>query len=454
MATARPRVRRVPKRRSAGWPTTLVVRGLFGENEPERRVEFRQDDRVTILTGPNGSGKTRLLSILRAVLASDWADVAREPFAEVVITFSSRRIFRVVRTADVGHIVLDLEVLDRQDSPARCTIRLSVDPAAHLMLPTWIRRFTEDLWEDTRDGELLELDELKMRFPRAASQAEAAPEYQVLEEDPANGLRRVQEILGAVPTPTFVRTQRLDVEQVRRPGHQRGSSRRRSRIHEYVNQIQSQVEVARAEYSRISQLADSQFAARALDKTSGSPRTVAELREQFDQLVKLHDELWSTGLVAETPGIAIGGRSITQAERRFLSVFLDDWQRKLQPLLPVHEKLQMLQDIVGRKLSRKQLGLDEQGRLTIKSSYGEPIPEDQLSSGEQHLLALFAMLLFNPRRASLILIDEPEISLHAEWKHAFLDDIRRVADAVGLHTVIATHSSAIINGQWDLVEVL
>jgi predicted ATP-binding protein involved in virulence len=61
------------------------------------------------------------------------------------------------------------------------------------------------------------------------------------------------------------------------------------------------------------------------------------------------------------------------------------------------------------------------------------------------------MLLFSARSGSLVLIDEPEISMHAAWKHSFLDDISEVAKLSELQIVLATHSSAIINGNWDLV---
>jgi predicted ATP-binding protein involved in virulence len=64
------------------------------------------------------------------------------------------------------------------------------------------------------------------------------------------------------------------------------------------------------------------------------------------------------------------------------------------------------------------------------------------------------MLIFTASIHSVVLVDEPEIARHAEWKHAFLDDIRRVADSSDLHFVLATHSTGIINGQWDLVEEL
>ncbi len=85
---------------------------------------------------------------------------------------------------------------------------------------------------------------------------------------------------------------------------------------------------------------------------------------------------------------------------------------------------------------------------------GKPVKVSSLSSGEQHLVALFTLLLFGTKQGSIVMIDEPEISMHAAWKHAFLDDIELVSEVVDIQVLIATHSTSIINGRWSLAEEL
>jgi len=157
-------------------------------------------------------------------------------------------------------------------------------------------------------------------------------------------------------------------------------------------------------------------------------------------------------LTAESLGVSFPGKT-TPTERRILDIFLGDWEDKLRPLIPVHQKLQLLREIVGEKMRGKLLQV-ENGEPSFTSLSGDPISVEMLSSGEQHLLALFTMLLFAAAPGAVVLIDEPEISLHAAWKHAFLDDIARVAELNDLQVVLATHSTAIINGRWELVEEL
>jgi predicted ATP-binding protein involved in virulence len=50
---------------------------------------------------------------------------------------------------------------------------------------------------------------------------------------------------------------------------------------------------------------------------------------------------------------------------------------------------------------------------------------------------------------SLILIDEPELSLHITWQEQFLDDIKQITELSGLDVLIATHSPQIIGTHWN-----
>ncbi|NUF39479.1 AAA family ATPase, partial [Acinetobacter lactucae] len=74
---------------------------------------------------------------------------------------------------------------------------------------------------------------------------------------------------------------------------------------------------------------------------------------------------------------------------------------------------------------------------------------DLLSSGEQHLIILLGNLIFNTKFGTLILIDEPEISLHAAWQKKLLSLISEIANINKFNILIATHSFTLINGNWD-----
>ena len=103
-----------------------------------------------------------------------------------------------------------------------------------------------------------------------------------------------------------------------------------------------------------------------------------------------------------------------------------------------------------RRLSYKKIILSEKKGFVFENNKGVELKAAQLSSGEQHEVALLYQLLFKIPDNSLILIDEPEISLHAAWQIEFLTDMQDIIKLRGFDMLIATHSPSIINGNWDL----
>jgi predicted ATP-binding protein involved in virulence len=59
-------------------------------------------------------------------------------------------------------------------------------------------------------------------------------------------------------------------------------------------------------------------------------------------------------------------------------------------------------------------------------------------------------LLFKAPLGSLVLIDEPETSMHVAWQLEFLQDIEKIAKISGLSFIVATHSPDLINDKMDL----
>ena len=77
------------------------------------------------------------------------------------------------------------------------------------------------------------------------------------------------------------------------------------------------------------------------------------------------------------------------------------------------------------------------------------IPLNALSSGEQNLLLMIFDLILDSQESSLILIDEPEISLHISWQNKFLKCIKEIRDNYLFDVIVATHSPDIIYDHWD-----
>ena len=58
-------------------------------------------------------------------------------------------------------------------------------------------------------------------------------------------------------------------------------------------------------------------------------------------------------------------------------------------------------------------------------------------------------MIFDVDDNTILLVDEPEISLHVAWQNKLVGTITEIAASKGLQVVIATHSPQIIGGRWE-----
>ena len=71
--------------------------------------------------------------------------------------------------------------------------------------------------------------------------------------------------------------------------------------------------------------------------------------------------------------------------------------------------------------------------------------ELELSSGEYNLIFQFLRILFQITDNSLLLIDEPEISLHPNWQIKYIALLEKLLSPFkGIHAIIATHSHLLL----------
>lgn len=100
---------------------------------------------------------------------------------------------------------------------------------------------------------------------------------------------------------------------------------------------------------------------------------------------------------------------------------------------------------VNRFLSEsgKELSF-EGGRLKVSVPSGQKNELDSLSSGERQIVVILTHLAFNElaRTANVLIIDEPELSLHIRWQEMFVDSVELVRP--NLQFILATHSPSII----------
>ena len=112
------------------------------------------------------------------------------------------------------------------------------------------------------------------------------------------------------------------------------------------------------------------------------------------------------------------------------------------------------EEIINKKsgLLGKEIYFDNGMKMKLTST-NKDLPLTALSSGEKNLLLLYYEIIFT-QSDHLLLIDEPEVSLHAEWCSQIIDNILPICKEKNIQVIIATHSPDFIaKDHFDMVSM-
>ena len=146
--------------------------------------------------------------------------------------------------------------------------------------------------------------------------------------------------------------------------------------------------------------------------------------------------------------------NIDDTQARVMTLYVSDTEEKLKVLDDLASRTDLLLDNVNQKFRNKTIRLDREHGLVAMSEKGEKLPLDSLSSGEQHELVLNYDLLFKVPSNTIVLIDEPELSLHVAWQKRFLPDLLEIISLSDFDALVATHSPFVIGDRDDLMVAL
>ena len=115
-------------------------------------------------------------------------------------------------------------------------------------------------------------------------------------------------------------------------------------------------------------------------------------------------------------------------------------------------RIKAFRDIINRcEFANKQLEIDPRFgfRFVSNDELHTILALDQLSSGEKQMIIQVYELLFRAQSGTLVLIDEPELSLHMMWQMNYLKNLTQIAKLRGFQCIVATHSPQIFNSLWS-----
>lgn len=183
---------------------------------------------------------------------------------------------------------------------------------------------------------------------------------------------------------------------------------------------------------------------------SSAALPVASLREHLKELESRNAKFSEYGL---TPKLEIDKLIdlLSLAKPRDASLletilrpYLDGHNARLDALSQTQATIEQFVSTIAEFFSEKELTFSLGNGVEITSSVGRPLKPELLSSGEKQLLLLFCNAITARRDGTVLIIDEPEISLNVKWQRKLINSLLGCLGGVRAQIMMATHSIEIL----------
>ncbi|MGL5603297.1 MAG: AAA family ATPase [Silvania sp.] len=242
---------------------------------------------------------------------------------------------------------------------------------------------------------------------------------------------------------TFIKAQRLE--------HNKDA---KSAIEEQAGFLLNLIKKATEQSAQISQRLDSTFPTRLFDSINEGAST-SSITDRLIGIQRKRESYMKFGLIKSEQTIAperFGDTKLGKEYSTVLNLYISDALEKLSPYDDLFEKINLFVKLLNEKmLAFKEIKISDEHGFYFEGSAGDEISLCDLSSGEQNQIVIYFDLIFKTNRNAIIMIDEPEISLHVAWQKEFLESISRIQKLNEFSKIIiATHSPQIVNNNWDI----
>jgi len=432
--------------------SSIRVEGLFGDLD--HTIVFKTHEGLTIIHGPNGVGKTTILRIVDCLFQQRFGQLGSFSFGRIVLDFADGSSLQVSKqTSADDEARLNIEFIGRfpdgkLESYTYESATRELDVPVHMIddFVPHLERIGPRVWLDQSTGDHLSVDDVIDRY------GEQLPVGRLRHNRRLHDEPWLDSLLARITT-AYIKAQRLSTHEPRvGSAVHRNNARETPTVSVFSKEIIEKIANTLAKYAEFAQSLDSTFPTRVLqEETSASDD---EIRHRYNGQADRRARYVSAGLLDTTEEFALPERGFNDGEQRVLATYFNDTDKKLDQLDEIATKIALFKEIVNAKFRRKELTVSRHSGFKVTRSAGEVLALTSLSSGEQQELVLVYELLFRYAAKTLVLVDEPELSLHITWQMAFIDDLLKVSRLTGLKFLIATHSPQIINERWDLTNTL
>lgn len=434
--------------------TTTTIKSVHISNLFEMfdyEVKYPEGENVLIITGPNGFGKTQILNILYNLFNRKLLFFHNLVFKKITVFLDnnisidiSKRVLKSKKGREAKNEVIfvfkeGINKIETLNYSANLDIELQRE--IERFLP--VAKIDDNRWVDHTTNELLTTDDVVYKFESRLPKDISRKFLNIRTE-------KADAILDSVKV-HLIREQRLFKKINSMDPNNYGRVEKEQTvmietIQTYSTELRDEITNLTQQSFTISQSLDSSYPQRLISEKDRVSKE--EYDGKFESLMKKQERLKKNGLYDNTQEAL----EYSKDDAKALLIYLNDLTRKLEVFDDVLEKLELFTNILNeRRFTYKSIKIDRQKGFYFETVKGKALKLSQLSSGEQHEVVLLYELIFKTKQGILVLIDEPEISLHVTWQKEFLDDLLRIIKIQKFQVLIATHSPSIINDRWDLV---
>jgi predicted ATP-binding protein involved in virulence len=388
---------------------SISIEKLFGQFD--YTIELNQKENITILTGPNGYGKTTILNILYSIFNEEFAKIKMFKLERISFLFDNGQtiIFHKEKLPTNDEIILLFEVfLDNKKIETEAFSFNQENPHYHN------NYITKNIMEIIKSIPVYFIKDqrlIKNSFPK--NDGTFTPNGSIKEG--------VQPVFAATTITVYAAELCMDIFKIQ------------------------------TEEKKLADELAPSLTKRFKDYKTTLP--TSEYQERFQKLSEKYKRLQEYGIYQND----LESTEYEGDDRRFFSLNLEDWEKKTAVYDDLLEKLNLFVALLNDKgLTNKKAAIKADKGFVFTTLDGQILELLELSSGEQNEVILLYELLFRAEPDSLVLIDEPETSMHVAWQYEFIPDLKKIVALKPLSFLIATHSPDIINDQdsIDLYELI